>query len=63
LTTNLGGVVANAVQLDFRTNAEWLFISEITFDGSVLPEPATLGLLALAGAMVGLQSRRGRERS
>jgi hypothetical protein len=58
LTTNLGGVAANAVRLDFRTNAEWLFISEITFDGSVVPEPATLGLLALAGAVVGLQGRR-----
>jgi hypothetical protein len=63
LTTSLGGVVANAVQLDFRTNAEWLFISEITFDGNVVPEPATLGLLALAGAVVGLRGRRRRMRS
>lgn len=63
LTTNLGGVAANAVRLDFLTNAEWLFISEITFDGSVVPEPATLGLLALGGVMVGLKGRRRGKRS
>ena len=63
LTTALGGVVANAVQLDFRTNAEWLFISEITFDGSVVPEPATLGSLALGGVLAGFGWRRRVRRS
>jgi hypothetical protein len=59
LTTNLGGVLANAVRLDFRTDAEWLFMSEISFDGTrVVPEPASLGLLALAGVMVSLKGRR-----
>jgi hypothetical protein len=60
LTTNLGGVVANAVQLDFRTNGEWLFISEISFDGSAIPEPTTLGMLTLGAVVAGLKGRRGK---
>ena len=61
LTINLGGAVANAVELDFRTDAEWLFMSEITFDGSIVPEPAALGLAALGCVLVGV-SRRQRPR-
>jgi hypothetical protein len=57
-TINLGGAVANAIRLDFLTNAEWLFISEISFDGSVVPEPATLGLIALGGIMFSVRGRR-----
>ncbi|MBA3482541.1 MAG: PEP-CTERM sorting domain-containing protein [Pirellulales bacterium] len=58
LTTSLGGAIASAVQLDFRTNGEWLFISEISFDGSLVPEPATLGSLALGCMLAGASSRR-----
>jgi hypothetical protein len=57
LTTSLGAV-ASAVRLDFLTNAEWLFFSEITFDGRAVPEPATLGSLVLACACVSAGLRR-----
>ena len=60
LTINLGGAAANAVQLDFRTNAEWLFMSEISFDGSIVPEPGTLGLAGLGMLLVGVSRRRSR---
>ena len=33
LTLNAGGAPANAVRLDFRTDGEWLMLSEITFQG------------------------------
>jgi hypothetical protein len=58
LTTALGGVSANAVSLDFLTNGEWLFISEISFDGVLVPEPAALGLLAVGGVILGAARRR-----
>lgn len=57
VTTSLGAA-ANAVRLDFLTNAEWLFISEIAFDGRAVPEPATLGSLALTCVFLGAGSRR-----
>src|SRR6185503_15483694 len=31
LTMSLGGTSANAMRLDFRTDGEWLFLSEVTF--------------------------------
>jgi hypothetical protein len=58
VTTNLSGVAANAVRLDFMTNAEWLFISEISFDGVRVPEVSTFALLSLGGAIIGLARRR-----
>ena len=48
LTTNLFGVPANAVRLDFFTDGEFLFLSEISFDGRAVPEPGALGLVAVA---------------
>ena len=46
LTLNLGSAAANAVRLDLRTDAEWLFLSEVTFRGRAItnvpvPIPAT----------------------
>jgi hypothetical protein len=39
VTTSLGGTVANAMRLDFRTDGEWLFLSEVTFLGTAVPSP------------------------
>src|SRR5205814_938114 len=33
LVLNTGGVPASAVRLDFRTDAEWLMLSEVSFAG------------------------------
>jgi len=59
LTTSLG-VVANAVRLDFLTNGEWLFISEISFDGVAIPEPTTSLLIGSLGVALAGQRRRRR---
>ncbi len=37
LTLDLGGTVANAMRLDFRTDGEWLFLSEVIFHGTAVP--------------------------
>jgi hypothetical protein len=39
VTTSLGSAVANAMRLDFRTDGEWLFLSEVTFLGTAVPTP------------------------
>ncbi|HWI56054.1 MAG TPA: hypothetical protein VNZ22_02420, partial [Bacillota bacterium] len=44
---SLGGAVANAVRLDFRTDGEWMFLSEVVFEGRAVtnaPIPATASL-------------------
>ena len=61
LTTNLGDNAANSVRVEFFTDAEWLFISEISFDGQLVPEPGSFGLLTL-GTLIALSSRRRSER-
>ncbi len=59
---DLTGMTGRYVKLDFRNtlpnnagekNGEWTFLAEVTFDGTMVPEPssvilATLGLLGLA---------------
>jgi hypothetical protein len=47
LTLDLGGTIANAMRLDFRTDGEWLFLSEVTFHGTAVP--ATSLVAALSG--------------
>jgi hypothetical protein len=37
LTMSLGGTPANAMRLDFRSDGEWLFVSEVTFRGTAVP--------------------------
>jgi hypothetical protein len=49
LTIDLGGTTANALQLDFRNNGEWTFLSEVSFQGAVVPEPGTMALMGLGG--------------
>jgi PEP-CTERM motif len=61
LTIDLAGANANAVRLDFRNDGEWTFLSEVAFQGTVVPEPGTYALLAL-GAL-GLASFRRRWQS
>lgn len=56
LTTNLG-MAASAVQLDFLTNGEWMFISEISFDGVAIPEPSTSTLLCGLGGVLAFRRR------
>jgi hypothetical protein len=49
LTMGLGGVAANAMRLDFRTDGEWLFMSEVTFHGTAVPDPKPVASLAAPG--------------
>jgi hypothetical protein len=37
LTMSLGSTPANAVRLDFRSDGEWVFLSEVTFHGTAVP--------------------------
>jgi hypothetical protein len=53
LTMDLGGVQANAIRLDFRTDAEWMFLSEVVFNTLVEvtnPPPAITNTLISATA-------------
>lgn len=58
LTMSLAGTVADAVRLDFRTDGEWTFLSEISFGGTLVPEPGTYALLALGALGMALLRRR-----
>jgi hypothetical protein len=49
LTMSLGNVAANAMRLDFRTDGEWLFLSEVTFQGTAVPDPKPVASLAASG--------------
>jgi hypothetical protein len=46
VTTSLGSTVANAMRLDFRTDGEWLFLSEVTFLGTRVPSPNPVASVA-----------------
>ena len=46
MTLNLGGTPVNALRLDFRTDGEWLFLSEVTFHGTAVPNPNPVASLA-----------------
>lgn len=63
VSINLGGRADSAVQLTLNYQNEWIFLSEVTFDGrpAEVPEPATAGLSAagLAAALL-LRQRFGR---
>jgi hypothetical protein len=49
LTLDLGGTSANAMRLDFRTDGEWLFLSEVTFHGTAVPGPKPVASLTGSG--------------
>jgi hypothetical protein len=49
LTMSLGGTPANAMRLDFRTDGEWLFLGEVTFYGTAVPEPRPVASLVGSG--------------
>jgi hypothetical protein len=49
LTISLGGTPVNAVRLDFRTDGEWLFLSEVTFHGTAVPTPRLVASLTASG--------------
>jgi hypothetical protein len=49
LTMSLGGTPANAMRLDFRTDGEWLFVSEVTFHGTAVPAPNPVASLIGSG--------------
>ena len=50
VTTDLGNTTANAMRLDFRTDGEWLFLSEVTFLGTAVPSPNPVASLVGSGA-------------
>ena len=49
LTLNLGGVGANGVRMDFWTDAEWLFLGEVAFRGTPVPETKPIASLTSEG--------------
>ena len=58
------GMIGSAFDVRFNQGNEWVFVSEVTFDGSPastpVPEPAT-GLLLLSGIAAGAYRRRRRK--
>jgi len=46
---SLGSTPANAMRLDFRTDGEWLFLSEVTFHGTAVPDPNPVASLIGSG--------------
>ena len=57
LTLNLGSTAANAMRLDFRTEGEWLFVSEVTFHGTAVPAPNPVASLIGSGGGVAIRIR------
>ena len=49
LTMGLNGTAANALRLDFRTDAEWLFLGEVTIHGTAVPEPRPVASFTPSG--------------
>lgn len=45
-TFALGGAIGSMAEVQFVRGAEWVFVDEVSFDGSGVPEPSTFGLLA-----------------
>jgi hypothetical protein len=57
LTMDLGGTPANAMRLDFRTDGEWLFLSEVTFKGTAVPEPQPVASISVSGGLTWISIR------
>ncbi len=57
-TVALGGSGVTHVRLVFTQTSQWTMFSEVTFDGTEIPEPATLGLLLAGGVGVLVRKRR-----
>jgi hypothetical protein len=55
LTMNLGKTPANAMRLDFRTDGEWLFLSEVTFHGTAVPDPKPVASLIVSGGSASIR--------
>ncbi len=60
---DLTGMIGRFVRLDFRNTSQWTFLGEVSFNGIMIPEPATLwsavlGLLVLLSCA---RRRRSRE--
>jgi hypothetical protein len=49
---DLTGLAGDFVRLDFRNTSQWTFFSEVSFTGTVIPEPSSVLLLALG--LIGL---------
>jgi hypothetical protein len=63
LTVPLGGTFADAVRFDFLTDGEWMLLSEVTFDGRAVPEPAGVALICLGACCALMRSCRSRRMS
>jgi hypothetical protein len=57
LTLNLGSTAANAMRLDFRTDGEWLFLSEVIFHGTAVPSPNPVASLTGSGGGASIRIR------
>ena len=55
VTTSLGNTTANAMRLDFRTDGEWLFLSEVTFLGTAVPSPNPVVSLVGSGGSASIR--------
>jgi len=53
-------IIGSSVTLQFfqQPNWQWLMVGEVSFDGSAVPEPATLSLIGLALVGFGVSRRR-----
>lgn len=60
ITLNLAGNVGSQVEVTLNYANQWIFLSEVTFDGrqAAVPEPSTLALGAAGLAVVALLRRR-----
>jgi hypothetical protein len=43
------------MRLDFRTDGEWLFLSEVTFHGTAVPDPKPVASLTVSGGSASIR--------